>query len=241
MKKLIVNADDLGLSPKINQGVIQAFKDGVVTTASVMVTKEGFEDAVTLIKDNPRLVVGIHIDLDEYFEIDHSRGRIVGYKVSPLPIDEICSKIRQQIETLLSKNIKIDHLSGHHHVHLIKEIFPKVVELMKEYRIQGMRYSRKIMPDPSLYDEFKKILDENDIIYPPYFIEGWYWGNIDEPYTIAELMTHPGYGELWREYELSASCDPRLKAYLREKNIQLITYTDLINEVRMLKNASGNI
>jgi predicted glycoside hydrolase/deacetylase ChbG (UPF0249 family) len=50
MKKLIVNADDLGLSPKINQGVIQAFKDGVVTTASVMVTKEGFEDAVTLIK-----------------------------------------------------------------------------------------------------------------------------------------------------------------------------------------------
>jgi len=241
MKKLIVNADDLGLNSKVNQGIIQAFKDGVVTTTSLMVTKEGFEDAVHLIKDNPRLSIGVHIDLDEYFEIDHSRGRIAGYKVSPLPIDEICSKIKQQIESVLSKDIHPSHISSHHHVHLVKEIFPKVVELMKEYKIYGIRFSRKIMFDPNLYDEFKKIIEENDIVSPPYFIEGWYWGNIDEPYTIAELMTHPGYGELWREYELSASCDPKLKAYLREKNIQLITYTDLINEVRMLKNTSGNI
>ena len=241
MKKLIVNADDLGLNPKVNQGIIQAFKDGVVTTASLIVTKEGFEDAVNLIKDNPRLAVGIHIDLDEYFDIDHSRGRIIGYKVPLLPIDEICSKIRQQIELVLSKDIKLDHLSGHHHVHLVKEILPKVVELMKEYKIPAIRFSKKIMPDPSLYDEFKKIIDENGIVYPPYFIEGWYWGNIDEPYTIAELMTHPGYGELWREYELSASCDPKLKAYLRGKNIQLITFTDLVNEFKYSQNTGGSL
>ncbi len=241
MKKLIVNADDLGLNPKVNQGIIQAFKDGVVTTASLIVTKEGFEDAVNLIKDNPRLAIGIHIDLDEYFDIDHSRGRIVGYKVPLLPIDEICSKIRQQIELVLSKDINLDHLSGHHHVHLVKEILPKVVELMKEYKIPAIRFSKKIMPDPSLYDEFKKIIDENGIVYPPYFIEGWYWGNIDEPYTIAELMTHPGYGELWREYELSASCDPKLKTYLREKNIQLITFTDLVNEFKYSQHTSGSL
>lgn len=236
MKKLIINADDFGFNPKINQGIIHAFKNGVVTTASLIVTKEGFEDAVALVKDNPKLAIGIHIDLDEFFEIDHTRGRIVGYKISPLPIQEIRDKIKDQINSLLSKGIMPDHLTGHHHVHLVKEIFPVVVEILKEYKIPAVRFHRKIIYDINSYDEFKQLLDTSGIVYPPYFIEGWYWGNIDEPYTIAELMTHPGYGELWREYELSSSCDPKLKHYLREKNIQLITYKDLVEEYKTKSN-----
>ncbi|MCS7231537.1 MAG: ChbG/HpnK family deacetylase [Elusimicrobiota bacterium] len=236
MKKLIVNADDFGFNSKINQGIIYAFKNGVVTSTSLIVTYEGLKDAINLAKDNPRLSVGIHIDLDKFFEIDHSRGKIVGYKVSPLPLDEIKSEIKRQIEVLLSEGIVPDHLSGHHHVHLVDEIFPIVVEVMKEYKIPSIRFHRKILYSPDKHDEFKNLLDSNNIVYPPYFIEGWYWGNIDEPYTIAELLTHPGYGELWREYELSSSCDPKLKLYLREKNIQLITYKDLVEEFKTKNN-----
>ncbi len=236
MKKLIVNADDFGFNPKINQGIIHAFKNGVVTTTSLMTTKEGFEDAVNLVKENPKLAIGIHIDLDEYFEIDHTRGRIVGYKVQPLPLQEIEGKIKSQIESLLSRGITPDHLTGHHHVHLVKEIFPIVVKVVKEYKIPVVRFHKKIIYDINSYDEFKQMLDSNGIIYAPYFIEGWYWGNIDEPYTVAELMTHPGYGELWREYELTSCCDQRLKMYLREKNIQLITFTDLVNDYRLQSN-----
>ncbi len=236
MKKIIINADDFGFSAKINQGIIHAFKDGVVTSTSMIVTKEGFEDAVVLAKDNPKLSIGIHIDLDEFFEIDHTVGRIVGYKQSNLDKEKIMSELRKQIDLLFSKGIVPDHLSGHHHVHLVKEVFYVVVELMKEYKIPAMRFHSKIMFDPSLYNEFKQVLDQNGIIYAPHFIEGWYWGNIDEPYTVAELMTHPGYGELWREYELSSSCDPRLKMYLREKGIQLITYADLYNEFKRSTN-----
>lgn len=236
MKKLIINADDFGFNPKINQGIIHSFKNGVITSTSMIVTKEGFDDAVTLAKDNPKLAIGIHIDLDDYFEIDHTRGRIIGYKQQPLPSEQIRAEIRKQIELILSRGITPDHLSGHHHVHLIKEIFPIVISLMKEYKIPAIRFHRKILYDQNTFDEFKQIIDENNIVYPPHFIEGWYWGNIDEPYTVAELMTHPGYGELWREYELSSSCDPKLKIYLREKNIQLITFTDLVNEYRIQNN-----
>ncbi|MCX7716122.1 MAG: ChbG/HpnK family deacetylase [Endomicrobia bacterium] len=236
MKKLIVNADDFGFNPKINQGIIHAFKNGVVTTTSLIVTKEGFEDAVNLAKDNPKLSIGIHIDLDEFFEIDHTRGRIVGYKITPLPKDEIVEKIKNQINKLFAKGIIPDHLTGHHHVHMVKEIFPLVVDIIKEYKIPAIRFHKKIIYDVNSYEEFKQLLDNNGIVYPPYFIEGWYWGNIDEPYTIAELMTHPGYGELWREYELSSSCDPKLKAYLREKSIQLITYKDLVEEFKTKTN-----
>ncbi len=236
MKKLIINADDFGFSSKINQGIIHSFKNGVVTSTSIIITKEGFEDAVMLAKDNPRLSIGIHIDLDEFFEIDHTIGRIVNYKQYPLEKDKILSEIRKQIETLLSKGIAPSHLSGHHHVHLVKEVFYVLMDLMKEYKIPAIRFHRKIMFDPAQYEEFKQTLDQSGIIYTPHFIEGWYWGNIDEPYTVAELMTHPGYGELWREYELSSSCDPKLKAYLREKSIQLITYSDLVNEYKIQTN-----
>lgn len=236
MKKLIVNADDFGFNPKINQGIIYAFKNGVVTSTSLIVTHEGFEDAINLVKDNPKLCVGIHIDLDKFFEIDHSRGRIIGNKVSPLPTEEIRAEIKRQVEMLISRGIFPDHLSGHHHVHLINDVFPIVVDILKEYNIPAMRFHKKIIYSQEKYDEFKDILDKNNIVYPPYFIEGWYWGNIDEPYTIAELLTHPGYGELWREYELSSSCDVNLKAYLREKNIQLITYKDLVEEFKAKSN-----
>lgn len=236
MKKLIVNADDFGFNEKINQGILHSYKNGVVTSTSLIVTKEGFEDAVNLAKENPKLSIGLHLDLDEFFEIDHTRGIIVGQKQTPLPLNVISGEIKRQVELVLSKGITIDHLTGHHHVHLIDEIFPIVVDITKEYRILAMRFHRKILYNKDRYDEFKSILDNNGIVYPPHFIEGWYWGNIDEVFTIAELMTHPGYGELWREYELSSSCDIKLKMYLREKNIELITYSDLINEFKTKNN-----
>lgn len=236
MKKLIVNADDFGYNSKINQGIVHSHKNGVVTSTSMLVTKEGFEDAVTLAKDNPKLSIGLHLDLDEFFEIDHTRGKIVGINQDKFNINEIEQEIKRQIESLLSHNISPDHLTGHHHVHLVKEIFYIIVPIMKQYNIKSLRFNRKILYDQNLFSEFKQYLDDNNLIYPPHFIEGWYWGNIDEPYTVAELMTHPGYGELWREYELLASCDTRLKTYLREKNIQLITWTEFINETSLKSN-----
>ncbi len=236
MKKLIVNADDFGFNEKINQGIIHSYKNGVVTSTSLIATKEGFEDAINLAKENPKLSIGLHLDLDQFFEVNHSRGIITAPKQTPLELDVINGEIKRQIDLVLSKGITIDHLTGHHHIHLIDEIFPIVVDIMKEYKILAIRFNRKILYNQNRYDEFKSILDSNGIVYPPHFIEGWYWGNIDEVFTIAELMTHPGYGELWREYELSSSCDIKLKMYLREKNVELITYSDLIDEFKTKNN-----
>ena len=104
---------------------------------------------------------------------------------------------------------------------------PVVIEIIKQYNIKAIRFFRKFYSSGEDYQLHKSLLLNNNILYPPHFIEGWYWGNIDEPYEVAELVTHPGYGELWREYELSACCNPKLKDYLREKQIQLITFKDL--------------
>ncbi len=69
MKKLIVNADDFGRSSPINRGIIEAHQKGIVTTTSLMTTREGFDEAVQLARANPRLGIGLHLDLDSFFEV----------------------------------------------------------------------------------------------------------------------------------------------------------------------------
>src|SRR5688572_11349613 len=62
-RRLIVNADDFGRSPSINDAVIRAHREGILTTASLMVNEPACDQAVTLAKENPRLGVGLHLSL----------------------------------------------------------------------------------------------------------------------------------------------------------------------------------
>src|SRR5471032_466975 len=62
-RRLIVNADDFGLSRSVNEAVIRAHRDGILTTASLMVNESGFDEAVKLAKENPNLGVGLHLAL----------------------------------------------------------------------------------------------------------------------------------------------------------------------------------
>src|SRR5256885_1023189 len=63
IRRLIVNADDFGRSPSINEAVIRAHQEGILTTASLMVNEPAFEEAVKLAKATPRLGVGLHLTL----------------------------------------------------------------------------------------------------------------------------------------------------------------------------------
>src|SRR5277367_5653054 len=63
VRRLIVNADDFGRSPSVNEAVIRAHRDGILTTASLMVNEPGFDEAVKLAKENPKLGVGLHLTL----------------------------------------------------------------------------------------------------------------------------------------------------------------------------------
>lgn len=63
MKNVIINADDFGLSEGINKGIVKAFRDGLLTSTSLMVNMPGFEDAISLIRENPDLSLGIHINI----------------------------------------------------------------------------------------------------------------------------------------------------------------------------------
>src|SRR2546425_5823141 len=57
--QLIVNADDFGTSRQVNEAVVRAFKEGVLTSCSLMVTGQAFDEAIQLAKENRGLAVGI--------------------------------------------------------------------------------------------------------------------------------------------------------------------------------------
>src|SRR5713226_2061196 len=62
-RRLIVNADDFGRSSSINQAVIRAHREGILTTASLMVNESAFDEAVALARQSPNLGVGLHLTL----------------------------------------------------------------------------------------------------------------------------------------------------------------------------------
>ncbi|MEW6556410.1 MAG: ChbG/HpnK family deacetylase [Elusimicrobiota bacterium] len=227
MKKLIVNADDFGYSDGINRGIVYAYQKGVVTSTSLFVNKPFTDDAVRYAKENQNLGVGIHLDLDDFFEVDHKQGRIVELKNPQQNLDELKTEIRNQIEKYLSFSLQCDHLDSHHHSHLHPLVLPAACEVASQYKIQNIRFFRKFYLSQDEFEKQKQVLQGYNLKFVPHFIEGWYWGNIDENYEIAELMTHPGYGELWRELELAHSCQYDLRTYLSTQNIQLIKFSDM--------------
>ena len=144
MKQLIVNADDLGLTPAVNRGVVRAFQDGIVTSASLLVTGIAFEDAVVLARQNPELDVGLHLALVE-------ERAVLGPDVLPTLVDEagrfprtsaefirrailgginwleVEREIASQIALFQKTGLPLSHLDSHQHLHM----FPPVFQIVK--------------------------------------------------------------------------------------------------------------
>lgn len=227
MKKLIVNADDFGYSEEINRGIIYSYQNGIVTSTSLLVNGKFAEAAVKLAKENSNLEVGLHLDLDKFFNIEQERGIVSGLKNPEQKIEELKEEAKNQIEKYLSFSLPCDHLDCHHHLNMYPFVLPGICEIASQYKFRYLRFFRKFYSNQAEFEKMKKILETYNLKYTPHFIEGWYWGNVDEPFEVAELMTHPGYGEYWRELELARCCNCELKTYLDNNNIKLTKFKEI--------------
>ncbi len=157
MQKLIVNADDFGLTSEINRGIIHAYKNGIVTSTSLSPTGEFFSEAVQLIKNNPGIDVGIHLTLIEEKSVLPKRQIptlvdndclfrktsyhfFSDYLLQRISKKEIKSELRAQIEKLFDSGIKITHIDSHQHIHMLPKILKVTIELAEEYGIRYIRY-----------------------------------------------------------------------------------------------------
>ena len=159
--RIILNADDLGLSLDLNEGVRQAAKNGCLTSACIRVNGAAYREAVTsVVPDIPHIGIGLHLNIVEgkstrrniggneiLCESDGSyRLRFLGLRANcgdKRLMAEIRDDFRDQIEIALADLGSIDHLNSHQHSHGISEIFEIVCQLAAEYEIPYVRLPRE--------------------------------------------------------------------------------------------------
>lgn len=198
MTKLIINADDFGLSEGVNYGIISAYKSGVVRSTSVMANMPGFEHAMELLKENENLGCGVHMTLSCYKPVLSNLKTIVdenGYfirritneVIENMDLDEIYEEFCDQIEKVRAKT-DITHLDSHHHVHTLEKLRPVIERILEKYDLPirgGFEYDFN----------YSKIIPLIDTFYGENVSEGYFVKKVDylKSYEIADIMCHPAY------------------------------------------------
>lgn len=153
---VIINGDDFGFSSGVNQGIIKAHEQGVLTSTSLMVTGEAFEEAVALAKAHPNLAVGLHlvfgcgkavlpphqiphlVDSQGNFSSDSVKAGL-RYQFSAAARRELPLEIRAQLEKFRETGLPLSHVDGHLHMHCHPVILRSLVELADEFNIKVIR------------------------------------------------------------------------------------------------------
>ena len=158
-RRLIVNADDFGASPSINQAVIRAHHEGILTSASLMVNEPGFDEAVALAHETPTLGVGLHLTLlfghstlppKEIPDLVDQQGR---FSFNPVAVGvryfanrrikaQLLSEIEAQFGKFQSTGLPMDHVNGHLHLHLHPTVFQILAGNVSRWRITHLRLTR---------------------------------------------------------------------------------------------------
>jgi len=156
MKELILNADDFGLTLGINEGIIRAHRDGILTSATLMANGPRFQDAVERARTNPSLGVGVHLALvggrtvahvgrvaslgDENGDLPKSLGTFVA-KVTAGIIrrEHIETELRAQIEKVRASGIEPTHVDTHKHAHAHPQVMESVARVAREFGITRIR------------------------------------------------------------------------------------------------------
>ncbi|HVS30453.1 MAG TPA: ChbG/HpnK family deacetylase [Thermoanaerobaculia bacterium] len=243
MKRLIVTADDVGLHRGMTEGAIRAHSAGIVTACSVVANGQAFDDAVARLREVPSLEVGVHLTLVEERALTTGRPMpknyvrfILGRKGNVEP------ELRAQIEKVLKAGLPVTHLNGHQHLHQIPSIFAVVEKLSDEYRIGYVRVVRDAGGHGSMARRLaigvlNRVAARGartiGVMEAGHLTADRVIALLDSVEGVTELVTHPGIGVTgyshWNyewDVETAALCDPRLRAEIARRGIELVGPSD---------------
>lgn len=160
MKNLIVNADDLGWTEGVNQGIVDAHRRGLVTSTSLLANGPAFESAVAIIRNHLELGVGVHLNLSDgapaaepnrVQKLLNKAGRLEGGPESLLVriatrkfrAEDVEQEWDAQIRKIKAAGISPTHLDGHKHVHMLPGLFEVALRLAKKHGIGAVRVAHE--------------------------------------------------------------------------------------------------
>ncbi|HET7574096.1 MAG TPA: ChbG/HpnK family deacetylase [Solirubrobacterales bacterium] len=223
---MIVNADDLGLSPGVNAGIAAGFERGIVTSASLMVRQAAAADAARCATERPGLAVGLHLDLEGR---DYARGGVAAWHCDLADADAVERECRDQLSAfrqLLGRDPT--HLDSHHHLHLAEPVRTAAAGLAAELGVPlrggAVRYEGRFFArrgggeaDPAAVAPTALLAIVAELP------AGW-----------TELGCHPAaepppgssYGEA-RTWELRTLCDPAVREAIAGEGVALASFAEI--------------
>ena len=230
-KYLIVNADDFGQSPGINQGIIEAHEHGIVTSASLMTRWLAAGEAATYAREHPELSVGLHLDLGEW--VYRGGNWVPLYTVicadDPLAVEREISCQLEMFHHLLGKHPA--HINSHQHIHMREPVRSVALQVCRNLGIPLRNLCTELNYFTKFYGQTAEGLPLPTHISLEWMIEilttrlptGW-----------TVLTCHPGYVDdlkttmyrLERREELKVLCNPRVQAVIDALGIKLCSFND---------------
>jgi predicted glycoside hydrolase/deacetylase ChbG (UPF0249 family) len=241
---LIVNADDFGLTGGVSRGILEAHRDGIVTSTSALVNLPADPEREAEALAVPRLGIGLHVNLTWGTPVSpvaavpslvDGEGR---FRRDPAAVreaadlDEVRREVEAQVEAFRRRFGRLPtHLDSHHHVHRL----PGIMDVVVEVALDARRPLRS--QDPG----FREGLRRRGLATPDHFVGDagaeafWTVERLLDtlaglPVGATELMCHPGrfdaslawsrYG-LQREVERRALSDPEVRATVERLGIRL--------------------
>jgi chitin disaccharide deacetylase len=156
VRRLIINADDFGLTKGVNRGIEDCHKAGSVTSATLMANSMALEEAVSIAKANPALGVGCHVMLVDGEPLTgqaattllRSDGRTFRVGIAEfawaalrgkLNDSEIYNEAVAQIQKLQSSGISVDHFDTHKHTHMFPSVLRPLLRAAKDCGVPAVR------------------------------------------------------------------------------------------------------
>lgn len=229
-RRLVVNADDFGLSAGVNAGILRAHAEGIVTTTSLMVRGTAAHEAVTAAAGHPRLALGLHVDLAEWF-CAGGEWRAAYQVVDTADATAVAHELERQLERFRDLTGRDpSHLDSHQHVHREEPVRSIMGRRAKELRVP-LRHHGRMRYCGAFYGQCHDGSPMPEAITP----ERLAWLMAELPEGATELCCHPAarveadmaYGPE-RLRELESLCDPRVRQAVEHAGVRLCSFHEAL-------------
>ena len=174
MVKVIINADDLGLSSKVNKAIGDALKKRVITSSTILANSSTWEEIHDIVESNQNASFGIHLNLTQgdaitksgilqKYGITDKYNRFTNWRNNTIDFtEELLQAIYEEWDAQLNRvinehKIPVSHIDGHHHIHTLDVLQPNLIRLIKKYNIKAVR-NKYVRPFSFVFNKNNKPL-----------------------------------------------------------------------------------